>query len=171
MGNVQGVSQQRTQWYNRPKTTGSIVRHVGEGYHLNWLQAQHTYLMEVNSDHWKSWVHQRLTTPLDQAGAMTLFQSPPHEHLSLAKHLTAERQTEEFVAGKGVVTKWERIRRNNHWLDALYNACAAGHYLGVRLLDEPVREPVRFDNGQRENRSCFDTERWASMAKRWGLGQ
>lgn len=47
-------------------------------------------------------------------------------------------QTEEFVAGRGVVTKWERIRRNNHWLDALYNACAAGHYAGVRLIEAQI---------------------------------
>jgi hypothetical protein len=38
------------------------------------------------------------------------FNAPPLEHLSLAKQLTAERQTEEFVSGKGVVTRWERIR-------------------------------------------------------------
>jgi hypothetical protein len=53
------------------------------------------------------------------------------------------------VAGKGVVTKWERIRKNNHWFDALYNACALGHYAGIRLLPQtpqrvdPPREPQR----------------------------
>ena len=46
--------------------------------------------------------------------------------------MTAEVKTEEFIAGKGVVVKWERIRRQNHWFDALYNACAAGHGCGVR---------------------------------------
>ncbi len=81
-------------------------------------------------------MHQRLSTPLDATGAMSLFQTSPQEHLALAKHLTAERKTEEFVAGKGVVVKWERLRRQNHWLDTMYNACAAGHYVGVRLVDE-----------------------------------
>jgi hypothetical protein len=32
------------------------------------------------------------------------------------------------------MTKWERVRRANHWFDALYNACAAGHWSGVRLM-------------------------------------
>src|SRR5690349_10088472 len=72
---------------------------------------------------------------------MTLFQAAPHEHLSLAKHLTAEVKTEEFVAGKGLVTKWERLRRQNHWFDALYNACAAGHGCEVRLVEEQKPEP------------------------------
>ena len=39
--------------------------------------------------------------------------------------------------------KWERLRRQNHWFDALYNACAAGHYCGVRLVGEK-REPKKY---------------------------
>jgi hypothetical protein len=48
-------------------------------------------------------------------GAMTLFEATPQQHLALAKHLTAEVKTEEFVAGKSVIVKWERLRRQNHW--------------------------------------------------------
>lgn len=119
-----GAEQQRKQWYNRPTSTGSTVKHLGEGFHINLLRAERLYLAEVDSDHWKTWVHQRLTTPLDKPGAMTFFQALPQEHLSLVKHLTAETKMEEFVAGRGLVVKWERLRRQNHWLDALYNACA-----------------------------------------------
>jgi hypothetical protein len=85
----------------------------------------------MDADAWKTWIHQRLSNPLDQPGALRLYKAPPQEHLSLAKHLTAERKTEEFIAGKGVVTRWERIRRQNHWFDALYNAAVAGHAAGV----------------------------------------
>ncbi len=143
-----GAAQQRTQWYNRPTSTGSVVFYIGEGFHMNLLASPHQFLAEVDADHWKSWVHQRLVTPMGQPGAMTLFAAPPSEHLSFAKHLTAETKTEEYVAGKGVVTKWERVRKNNHWFDALYNACAVGNYGGVRLLPpvpgsapNPPREP------------------------------
>jgi hypothetical protein len=46
------------------------------------------------------------------------------------------------VAAKGgVVVKWERLRRQNHWIDALYNACAAGSGCGVRLVQEYAAEP------------------------------
>jgi phage terminase large subunit GpA-like protein len=135
-----GAAQQRHQWYNRPTQTGSVVRHIGEGYHVNFLRSEKLRLVEIDADHWKTWVHQRLVTPLESDGAMTLFEAPPQQHLALAKHLTAEVKTEEFVAGKGVVVKWERLRRQNHWFDALYNACAAGHYCGVRLVGGK-REP------------------------------
>lgn len=70
---------------------------------------------------------------------MTLFAAPPAEHLSFAKHLTAETKMEEYVAGRGVVTKWEQFRKNNPWFDALYNACALGHYADIRFL--PPAEP------------------------------
>lgn len=141
-----GANQQRQQWYNRPTQTGSICRFIGEAYHANWLPAEQVLLVEIDSDHWKSWVHQRLVTPLDQDGAMTLFHATPQEHLSLAKHLTAETKTEEFIAGKGVVTRWERLRRQNHWLDALYNACCAGHGCAVRLVPEPLPPPAPVDH-------------------------
>jgi nitrous oxide reductase accessory protein NosL len=88
-------------------------------------------------------VHQRLTTPLANPGAITLFHGKPNEHLALAKHLTAEVKTEEFVTGKGVVTKWEKRNKHNHWFDALYNACVAGHYCGVRLVEEPPKPKQR----------------------------
>ena len=58
-------------------------------------------------------MHQRLTTPLEKPGAMTFFQALPQEHLSLVKHLTAETKTEQFISGRGLVIKWERLRRQN----------------------------------------------------------
>ena len=137
-----GASQQyRAERYNRPVQGGATVKAIGEGWHANWLPVEKLLLVEVDADHWKTWTHQRLTTPLGKVGAMTLFKAQPVEHLSLAKHLTAETKTEEFVAGKGVITKWERVRRQNHWFDALYNACVAGQAYGVRLVDEKVPEP------------------------------
>jgi len=88
---------------------------------------------------------------------MSLFRAAPQEHLALAKHLTAETKTEEFVAGKGVVVRWERLRRQNHWFDALYNACAAGHLCGVRLsgLEAKRRQPPRQWFKDRRERRCI----------------
>jgi hypothetical protein len=128
------TDQQHRQWAGRAAQTGSVVKHVGEGYHASWLPVAQLHLIEVDADHWKTWVHQRLSTPLSSPGAMTLFQALPQDHLSLAKHQTAEAKVEEFVQGKGMVVRWEQLRRQNHWLDALYNACCAGHLCGVRLV-------------------------------------
>jgi phage terminase large subunit GpA-like protein len=170
-----GAAQQRHQWYNRPTRTGSIVQHIGEGFHINHLEAEHLYLVEVNADHWKTWVHARLATPLDHKGALSFYAGQPQEHLTLARHLTAETKVEEFVAGKGLVTRWERVRRQNHWLDALYNACAAGSLCGVRLLGEdyepaPSRPRLVSPEVLRpDGRPWIDMEGWREMAERFGL--
>ncbi|MEZ6152363.1 MAG: terminase gpA endonuclease subunit [Pirellulaceae bacterium] len=170
-----GASQQHQQWYDRPTQTGSIVKHLGEGFHINWLPNANVHLAEVNADHWKTWVHQRLSTPASRPGAITFFQASPTEHLSFAKHLTAEVKTEEFISGKGMVTKWDRKRKQNHWFDALYNACAAGHYCGVRLVDEvkqDVPQPAKRSAPPRlrpDGSPWIDHDRWRQTHRRvWG---
>ncbi len=154
-----------------PTQTSRTVLRIGEGYHVVSNRAQGLYVVDVDADHWKSWIHHRLSAPLDESSAMTLYQTAGHEHLSLAKHLTAETKTEEFVAGKGVVVRWERVRRNNHWFDALYNAAAAGHLAGVRMLpvEAPPRRPRVGVNSWfgDQRRAPFDTERWRDMQRRW----
>ena len=98
---------------------------------------------------------------------MTLFQTAPEEHLALAKHLTAEKKTEEFVAGKGVVAKWERLRRQNHWFDALYNACAAAHLSGVRLVDEaqPIRKRLNMARVPNQAQRRPDGREWLDVGR------
>jgi phage terminase large subunit GpA-like protein len=131
-----GIGQQRLQHYNRPMQRTDTTRYIGRDFHINFLPSENTNLVEINADYWKTWVHQRLTQPLDKPGAMTLFQAPRELHMSIAKHLTAEVKSEEFVPGKGSVVKWTCLRRQNHFFDALYYASAAGWYCDVRLPDE-----------------------------------
>jgi hypothetical protein len=68
--------------------------------------------------------------------------------------LTSERRTEEFVAGKGVVTRWDRVRRANHWFDALYNACIAAHWAGIRLMQPSHKRsgPIVLSELQKEKK-------------------
>ena len=65
------------------------------------------------------------------------------EHLAIAKHWTAERAVQEFVPGeRGLVSRWQVVSRSNHWLDCLYLACAAGHYVGARLPGDGTPKAV-----------------------------
>ena len=56
--------------------------------------------------------------------------------------MTSERQVEDFQAGRGVVIRWEAIRRQNHWFDCMYLSGAAGHLAGVRLIEEERPTPA-----------------------------
>jgi hypothetical protein len=82
-------------------------------------------------------LHERLATPTDAPGAVTLYDAGPNEHTTFIKHLTAERCVEQFVPAKGMLMKvWKRERRANHYFDAAYAACAAGSICGFRLQPE-----------------------------------
>lgn len=135
-GQIAGMS------YHRPKGTGPSVLWVGEDCHVSRIQTEQgpIDLVESNADQWKSFVHARALTPIGAPGALSLFNAPPQEHLSLAKHLTAEKQVEEYVAGKGTIIKWERQQKNNHWFDTAYMAAVAGYLLGMRLAESPTEE-------------------------------
>ena len=43
------------------------------------------------------------------------------------------------------MTRWERVRLQNHWFDALYNGAAYAHSAGVRLIHENkvLASPIR----------------------------
>lgn len=138
-----GHGQQHALSYTRPKSTGNLVRFIGEGFHVVRLKKDRVDLVEINSDHWKSWVHQRLSVAVGEPGGLTIYKAAPHEHLKFAQHLTAEYQEEEFVAGKGVILRWFAKRRMNHWFDATYNACAAGWMAGARLIGDAAAPAPR----------------------------
>jgi len=145
---VKGHGQMQTgRVYRAPRATSSTVVHISDGYHIVRLAGEGIFLFEVNSDHWKSWVHQRLATPVGEPGALTLYAVPPVQHLRYAKQLTSEEQISEFHAGLGEVIRWQNPgRRANHFLDATYMGAAAAHLAGVRLLEQPGGRPTAADD-------------------------
>lgn len=105
------------------------------------LQPNGIQLVDINADDAKRYVHRRLQTPMGEPGAMTTFiPSPGSDHRTWAHHILAEREVEEFVAGKGTVTKFERIRRQNHYLDATALACVGGVIAGQRVVTPESQE-------------------------------
>ena len=124
-----GQSQSMQRKYTIPKAKTATTRHVGDGYHVTRYQKLRACVVEGNADHWKSWLAAALRTPLDKPGAMTLYGAVETlHHFKFAQHITAEEQKEEFEAGKGLIITWKQVRRQNHWLDTTYMACAAAHY-------------------------------------------
>lgn len=130
--------------YTTPKahgktSSGAAVVTVGLDWNLS-RQTSGVELVDIDADAWKSRVHSRLECERNQQGAVLLFRvDQAEEHFAMARHLTAELKTEEFVIGKGVVTKWKKQRPDNHWLD-----CEALAHVGadcVGLLEGDSVEP------------------------------
>ena len=127
-------------WHNRrtytpPAQQGRTKRGLSDHYHKEHL---HNRLWEIrmDSNHWKSFVHERIHTPPDAAGSMTFYYSPDkNEHSKLVKHLTAERAVQGVAPDGNPVVKWEnKHKRQNHYFDCTYMASVAAHLVGVRLM-------------------------------------
>lgn len=139
-----GEGQQTGRSYMLPKSTGAVIKWIGDEMHISKLkrpQPPPMQIVEINADAWKCKVHDGLRVPPDNHGAMTIFQAMPREHTSFAKHLTAEEMYEEFDAKRGKLThKWRRIgHRSNHWLDATYEALAAVSFVRTRRTGRKVQ--------------------------------
>ena len=112
----------------------------------NWnatVQPGGLVLYNINVDHWKGWVHQRLKTrTFDEgnslvSGSLSLYASDDkREHHSISYHMTAEEFREEFTEGKGLKRYWHILRKNNHWLDATVYASAGANMLGIKLIGD-----------------------------------
>jgi phage terminase large subunit GpA-like protein len=147
-GSGQAVGMERS--YHAPKKSKDVVQ-IGQGYHFTRKDVEGVYLAHVNADEWKTWLHKRLACPKEEAGALVLYKAPQREHLTLAKHLTAESASQEFIQGKGSIRTWVRKRQANHYLDCLYGCCWLGHFCGYRLAEsrEAARPTVRVESGLR----------------------
>ncbi len=121
--------------YVKPAQMNQAIPFVGEEYHFKLFQTALLFVVEFNADWWKLWTHKRLGTRSGHRGSLTLFESTDkNEHVSFAKHLTAESLVEEFEPGKnGVNYKWVVKSRNNHWLDTTTLSCVAAAFCGFKV--------------------------------------
>lgn len=132
-------------WSNRQVAFDTQVnvknrKMVGDNWNAT-VQPNGLVLYNINVDHWKGWVHQRLKTRtwddggMMVAGALSLFASEDkRQHHSFSYHICAEEYREEFKEGKGLKRYWHVVRKNNHWLDATVYASAAANMNGVYLI-------------------------------------
>lgn len=128
--------------------------HVGKQFHIAGVRRAGVMLpgvllVHVNSDHWKSEFHQGLAVGPETVGAITLWDAASYaEHEEWASHIVAEKQVEK----NGAIV-WERITRNNHQLDAGYNATCACEF--IRELHERSTKPTK-QHKQPDNSQPFD---------------
>jgi phage terminase large subunit GpA-like protein len=105
-----------------------------------------------DSNFFKSFVTERLLTPLGVASAMTLFGSKPDGHRLFADHVTAEYR--ERTEGRGRrVDEWSvKLGHDNHFLDVLVQCAVAASMLGCSVSErvvEMAKKPVSFAEMQR----------------------
>lgn len=109
------------------RNTGAKVKAQGENYEFVQLP-DGQIVVQIDSDRWKTQVHNMFKTKMGQPGSISLYTSPGYRHKELARHLTAETKSSKHTEKHGLVTKWSWHSKENHFLDGAYIARAANHY-------------------------------------------
>jgi len=123
--------------YTTPREKGELVRYIGRGMHATYQPAHGVLLMSLDADAWKAEFQSRLKMEPTEAGAITLYAvADSTDHADWCAQVAAERQIETL---QGV--KFETLRRANHWLDAGYEATAAGEFIRANAPQEGQLRP------------------------------
>ena len=87
----------------------------------------------LDTDFFKSLVHSRIKTPLDQPGAFFLDEDADEEY---ARQVLSEVRV---VSLDQPTPKWERVRKDNHLFDCEALAAAAGYLMNVQTIPRGTR--------------------------------
>ena len=92
--------------------------------------------LEIDTNYWKSFIHERLATAPGDRGCLSLFgqQDRVYRHRMFAEHLTAEYCVR--TAGRGrTVDEWKLLasKPDNHWFDCLVGCAAGASMRGIVL--------------------------------------
>lgn len=125
-------------------TTGG--RRLGPNWRIGDV-SQGVQSMEINPNFWKTFMHEKLATPLGNPGSISLFKQEPFRHQLFANHLTAEyrEQNTNEKYGKFDVWKTKPGGGDNDWLDCLTNCCVMASFAGLQVvgLEEEERTSTR----------------------------
>ena len=111
----------------------------GERVGLNWIvtsSASQRAIRHIafDTNFWKSFVHERLASPIGERGCLTLYGSRPYEHELYAEHMTAEFRVRTQGRGR-TVDEWKLRpdRSDNHWLDCTVGCAVLASSMGCAL--------------------------------------
>lgn len=124
-------STQMIKSYTHPTALTDKIRVIGRAWYMATERKERVKRIHISADHWKSWIHDRLSVLDGSDDSMTLYRAPRNEHITFSKHLVAEKRKEDFTPSRGRFVTWETVSRQNHYFDACYSACAAADYVIV----------------------------------------
>lgn len=136
----------------------------GERLGTHWLIStatgkRATRHVAIDTNHWKTFVAERLQTAAGDRGALLLAGKAGADHRLLADHLTGEYRVRTEGRGR-VVDEWKLRpqRPDNHWWDALVGCAAAASMQGAQLIggqqETAQRRRVSWAEMQRQRRAA-----------------
>ncbi|MFO7958344.1 MAG: terminase gpA endonuclease subunit, partial [Candidatus Brocadiia bacterium] len=112
--------------------------------------------VEIDTNYWKSFVHERLGTAMGDPGCLSIFGRKATPHRLFAEHLTAEYRVRTEGRGR-TVDEWKlpAHKPDNHWFDCVVGCAAAASIQGVERVGarmKPAAEPERLKLSELQRR-------------------
>lgn len=130
--------------------------------------------LRIDTNQVKSFLHQRLSTPKGNPGAVTVFKAEPREHELFAEHVCKSEFPEPVTAKGRTVDEWQENvgRPDNDWLDCSAGCMALASFVGARVTtikQEKDREPPPDVRTNKDGRGERLSEVWGRK-RRGGMG-
>lgn len=126
------------EWKPRP---GELS---GHHWRLTRSETGRGQVVQYDPDFWKTFLHERFTTPLGARTAISLFGDKNQSHEMYANHIAAEYGTPVTLRGT-TFDKWAVMpnRPDNHYLDCTVLATIAASIAGIKFHASGVQEAPR----------------------------
>lgn len=143
----QGLGASSKPWGEYEKRAGE---RLGDHWRIPPVSAKEVIRkLLVDTNHWKTFVAQRLITAVGDRGAFTFFgqnridNTKSSEHQHFIQHLCVEKKIP--VEGRGrKLDEWKNPPgADNHWWDCLVNAAVAASIQGAALAETAIRPTDR----------------------------
>jgi hypothetical protein len=121
------------QMYQRPKVARRNIKFpfLGSSCHeeRDGKGSNAQLKLKIDVDSWKTRLLDAYSIAYGERGSVGLFDVKNlMDHKRYSAHLTAEKKVEEFKGGaRGTVVWWEKLRDDNHYLDASMLGMVAAH--------------------------------------------
>ncbi len=101
---------------------------VGAGWRYGKFATRHVL---IDTNHWKTFVHDGLATPEGERGCISLWGREPERHRMFAEHATSEYAV-TATSGERTIDEWELRphRPDNHLFDCFVGSAVAASMLG-----------------------------------------
>jgi hypothetical protein len=129
-----GRTQMESRRYDAPRQSNSIVRKIGERWHLEYDRSRGMFRIVFDADDSKLTIQACLRVTTGMPGSLTLPAAPEKDHTTVSRHLASEVFRRWLEPGKGVVEEWTKTGMN-HYLDTAGMAYVAAKRLGWRIPD------------------------------------
>jgi hypothetical protein len=104
---------------------------IGHHWMVGFSQKHMTRELNIDTNYWKTWVHERMSLGIGELGGLTLF-GTKSDHLMLSDHMVAESCV-KTEGRERTVYQWIQLPgEENHLLDCAVGCAAAANEQGIR---------------------------------------